>query len=389
MPAIVESPSSNQLSLFNQKGQVIAFGNAEFIQTDSSDTHQTILQGLNRWMKYDNGEKYFLDAEAFQGTEKAWDKVPAIFAQEHPEDFDLVDTDLETALSQLKDYKGRPGSICGSLSNSDVLIPGQPRLSSEVTFTDPEVQALYKKGKLSLSTGFTCTPGDDGHLTGKVRPNHVLIFVVDDNSQPRDKAAMLLNLKKEEDMDATHAGRVISDKNKSRFKQALDLLASLFSEMAPAEDVKQQETTPPVIPASNQEGDEMAEAELKNQIDAATKTITAKDTEIANKDAEIKKLTDAQVEFQNKLAKIEQDRKDDAWKVLKNKIPPGWIDTTEHEAEIRKMAETDALSFGNKLADHRLNPDTAEQGQHHAQNTTAPIVRRGIGVINKAGKWED
>jgi len=388
MPAIVESLSFDQIPVINQKGQVIAFGNAELIQSITSDTHQTILQGLNRWMKYDNGEQYYLDAEAFQGTETAWDQSPVIFAQAHPEDFDLVDNDLETALSQLKDYKGRPGSICGSLSGSDVIIPGQPRLSSKVTFDNPEIQALYEKGKLSLSTGFTCTPGNDGRLTGKVRPNHVLIFVVDDHNQPRDKAAMLLNLKKEEDMDATHAGRVISDKNKSRFKQALDALTSLFSEMVP-EDVAQQETIPPVIPAVNQEGDEMADTELKNQIDAAKATITAKDTEIANKDAEIKKLTNAQTEFQNKLVKIEQDRKDADWISVKNTIPPGWIDTTEHETEIRAMAENEPLKFVAKLAAHRLNPDTKENGQQNAQNTETPAVRRGIGIINKAGKWED
>jgi len=77
-----------------------------------------------------------------------------------------------------------------------------------------------------------------------------------------------------------------------------------------------------------------------------------------NKDAEIKKLNDTIIELKNSLAKIEQDRKDAAWAALKNKIPPGWIDTPEREAEIRKMAETDPLMFSNKLADHRLPPDT-------------------------------
>jgi len=53
------------------------------------------------------------------------------------------------------------------------------------------------------------------------------------------------------------------------------------------------------------------------------------------------------------------------------------------------MAETDPLMFSNKLADHRLHPDTKEQGLQHAQNQKDFAVRRGIGLVNKAGKWED
>ncbi len=594
MPAIA-SPSIHVSPDIDVK-QVIAFGNAEFIHGSTSETHQTILQGLNRWMKYDDGEQYFLDVEAFQGTEEAWDKAPVIFAQDHPEDFDLVDTDLEAALAQLKDYKGRPGRVCGSLNDSEVLIPGQPRLSSKVTFDDPEIQGLYEKGKLSVSTGFTCTPGDDGHLDGKVRPNHVLIFVVDDNSQPRDKAAMLLNLEKEDQMDAKHIGKVISEKNRSRFKQAIDLLTSLFTEMAPEDQAANKDPSVPSNPKGYKigpdagsckvtEGDfgEMEFSEIrtrfafddgsrnitglklphhdpktgdlrpncvraalqavggartgspmdlqgkeeavKSHLEAHMKEIkketsaehatvgeilaggpaseesfedtiakirttlaksvglvwpdgsqrapwivmTFPDTvvwqhpateryfstpyekadggeialgqpteveqtwvkvkaamvipnmtieelgaiakrsdrmvenkpetpasadgtagaELTNKDTEIKKLSDENAELRNTLAKNEQDRKDADWAILKNKIPPGWIDTPEHEAEIRAMAEKDPLKFGVKLADHRLNPDTEEQGHQHAQNPANPAVRRGIGVINKEGKWED
>ncbi len=594
MPAIA-SPAI-QLSPLIREKQVIAFGNAEFIHGSTSETHQTILQGLNRWMKYDNGEKYFLDVKAFQGTEDAWDKVPVIFAQEHPEDFDLVDTDLEAVLAQLKDYKDRPGRECGSLSDTEVLIPGQPRLSTMMTFDDSEVQGLYEEGKLSVSTGFTITPGDDGHPKGKVRPNHVLVFVVDDNSQPRDKAAMLLNLEKEDQMDATHVGKVISEKNRSRFQQAIDLLTSLFKEMAPEDQAVNKDPSVPPNPKGYKVGSDAGsckvtegdfggmdlseirtrfafddgsgnftglrlphhdpktgdlrpncvraalqaiggarsgtpmdlqgkEEAVKSHLEAHMKEIeketpaehaivgetlgggpagegsfedtitrtraalektlglfwpdgsprapwivmTFPDTvvwqhpvteryfstpyeqatggeivfgqptevqqtwvqvkastvipnmtledlnniakrsdrmvenkpetsasadgtagaELTNKDTEIKKLSDENAELRNTLAKVEQDRKDAAWTALKNKIPPGWIDTPERESEIRRMAETDPLAFSNKLADHRLHPDTKEQGQQHAQNQKDPAVRRGIGVINKTGQWED
>ena len=372
--------------------QVIAFGHAEFIQTD---THETILQALNRWMNYDNGLKIYLDAEAFQGTESSWDTVPLIFAQDHPEDFELVDNDLETALNGVKDYQGNPGSICGNLTSTNVQIPGQPRLTSRVNFTDPAVQDLYQQGKLSLSTGFTCNVGDDGHLTQKVRPNHVLVFVQDDTIQPRDKAAMFLNTernRKEENMEVTNQGRVISDKNHSRFRQALEALNGILDEMiGKKKDPKEcgNEEVPPEVPAVNQDKEvEMADAELKNQIDVANQTIVAKDAEIVNRDAEIKALKEQTLELSNKIAAIEQAKKDAAWTDLKNKLPPGLIDTPEKEAEFKAM---EPLALANKIAEIKMKAPTKEEGiEHPSSKGDAPKTNRGIGVFNAmTKKYED
>jgi hypothetical protein len=389
MPDVVTTPQPLSSTTFTN--QVIAFGHAEFIQTDN---HETILQALNRWMNYDNGLKIYLDAEAFQGTESLWDAVPLIFAQDHPEDFALVDTDLEAALNTVKDYQGNPGTVCGALTSTNVQIPGQPRLTSQVSFTDPAVQDLYQQGKLSLSTGFTCNVGNDGHLTDKVRPNHVLVFVQDEKFQPRDKAAMFLNTEhiKEDTMDVTNAGRVISDKNQSRFKQAVDALTTLFNEMTGIVSDNKKKTCEntgpslpaktPDIPATNQDkdngSDEMAETELKNQIDAANTTIAAKDTEIVNRDAEIKTLKERNLELSNTLAAAEQAKKDAAWTDLKNKLPPGLVDTPEKETKLREM---EPMALANMIAGLKMKAPTAEEGlQHPPAGKETPVKNTGIGT---------
>jgi hypothetical protein len=398
MAEVATAPTNH--SSFTFTNRVIVFGHAEFIQ--SGDTHETILQALNRWMDYEDKDgtkfKIFLDTEAFQGTEAAWDVSPPIFAQEHPEDFALVESDIEAALNTVKDYEGNPGSVPGTLTETKVVIPGQPRLTSRITFTNPKMQGLYDEGKLSLSTGFTCDVGNDGHLVGKVRPNHVLVFVQDDKIQPRDKAAMFLNAEhiQEDYMEATHAGRVISDKNQSRFKQAVDALTALFNEMTgtSASDYKKSENTGPSlpaktpdIPATNQDkdkrADEMAEAELKNQIEAANTTIAAKDAEIVNRDAKIKTLEDKNLELSNTLAAADKARKDAAWTELKNTLPKGLIDVEKDTIGgfTPETADKDPLAFANKIAAVKMKAPTQVEGDEHppAEKGT-PVVNTGIGT---------
>lgn len=199
--------------------------------------HETILNTLNKWKAYADGQTY-LAVENFLGTEPLWDQVPLIFAQDHP-DCDLVSEDLAKALASVTDYKGRPGSIPGYLSGTAVETSGQPRITLTTTFTDPEVQALYEAGVLSLSHGMYADEDEAGHLVGKVRPNHVLVFVQDQTNQPVDQGAMFLSKNTNGGARVkqfTGIGKVISDKNRSRFKQALDSLTALFSEMVPATD---------------------------------------------------------------------------------------------------------------------------------------------------------
>jgi len=283
---------------------VIAFGDAI---THAVSAHETILQTLNRWMDFGEGKRLFYGVENFEGTEPNWDKVPLIFALNHP-DVDQMRRIEKGELNQV--LKEINGSLCGEITSSEVVMAGQPRLSSRVSFFDPSMEARYNQGELSLSTGFFCFPGNDGHLQGKVRPNHVLVFKQDERNQPRDLGAMFLNKQDDNmptDAAVTHAGRVISEKNKSRFKAAVEALRSLYADWTgegaenadltwkkdEEEEKKKKESGPGTPPAAaNKEGDGMGDiAEtLKNELATANQTIKDKESAIANKDAEIETL---------------------------------------------------------------------------------------------------
>ena len=130
-------------------------------------------------------EQYFYATDNFEGTEAQWDVSPLIFAQTHPNP-SLVKKDINAALKSVKTIDGQDGYICGAVVESKVIIPGQPRLSANIVFDDPKLETMYNEGKLALSSAFFCPNEPDGRLNGKVEPNHVLVFVQDDNNQPRD-----------------------------------------------------------------------------------------------------------------------------------------------------------------------------------------------------------
>ena len=130
-------------------------------------------------------EQYFYATDNFEGTEAQWDVSPLIFAQTHPNP-SLVKKDINAALKSVKTIDGQDGYICGSVVESKVIIPGQPRLSANIVFDDPKLETMYNEGKLALSSAFFCPNNPDGRLNGKVEPNHVLVFVQDDSNQPRD-----------------------------------------------------------------------------------------------------------------------------------------------------------------------------------------------------------
>jgi hypothetical protein len=193
--------------------------------------HETILNTLNKWKNYADGPAY-LAVENFLGTEPLWDKVPLIFAQEHP-DNDLVESDLPAALASVKDYKGRPATIPGFVSDTSVETQGQPRIRLKTTFTDPEVQALYDAGLLALSHGLYADKDEADHLVGKVRPNHVLVFVQDAQNQPVDQGSMFLSKQSGGDLmqQFQGIGKKISEAHRQKFKSALDTLHGLLNEM--------------------------------------------------------------------------------------------------------------------------------------------------------------
>lgn len=208
-----------------------------------SPLHKVILQRLNSWLEYEDGTA-FLALDNFAGTEPDWNKVLLIYGQTHPDMRALV----EDPEAELK----RSGAvIAGRLTDAEVIPTGQPRLEAVTLFTNPEIEQLWKEGKLGVSTGFFAKqlPDGSGNLEGKIQPNHVLLFEMDDENQPRDKGSMFLH-KKEVDMEKEfkNEGRVISEKNKTRLKGLLDGLWNFFNDVATDRSEKTHAEGAPAVP---------------------------------------------------------------------------------------------------------------------------------------------
>jgi hypothetical protein len=324
------------------ENDIVFFGNA-------TTAHNSVLLTLNRWLTY-GPKKYYNALENFQGTEPEWETVPMVYAKEHP-DPDLIDADLDSALA------GVGGRLCGTLGNAAIETSGQPRMTGQVAFSDPEVEELYAAGKLSLSVAHRAVEdkANPGHLLGKVKPNHILIFPQDDLNQPRDLGAMLLN---KDDLILENAGRIISGTNKQKFKEALSALWNLFTDMGGNDGG--EEPRPPAEEEEN--GEEPMTEELTQKLKAAEEAL-------ANKTAEFEMLkasVDAQAEI---LKTFEQKQSNQEWETLKNKLPKGWV-AGDKEAETRKEYEGDKTAFLNKLLDAPKGEPTKEEGEPFANKSS-------------------
>lgn len=147
--------------------------------------HDSILQTLDR---ESNGT--YLGKEFFEPTVEEWDRVPLIFAQDHP-DPRAYDADQE---AELKRIKGR--LVKGRASGTSIETTGHPRLMTKLILNDPEVEKGIAEGKISTSNGFL-GKAEKGALAGTVRPHHILFFYeMPGGPTPGDRGVMILNQRK-------------------------------------------------------------------------------------------------------------------------------------------------------------------------------------------------
>ena len=369
------------------KGPNCFFGHA-VKAASRSKVHEVVLQVLNRWFDHGDKEVYY-GVDNFTGTGPAWDVSPLIYAQVHP-DHNLVKSDIDAALKSVKTAEGEEGRLCGALKNIDVMIPGQPRLAGGVVFDDPEIEARYEKGELSLSTAFECstdpsnllanTAVTQGKLKGKITPNHVLVFKQDDDNQPGDPGAMFLHQKEDSNVtEFDNAGRVISQKNASRFEEAIKILQSLWREMttnvSPAESKKAKpEEEDEKVKAEHRAGtkDEQPDEEDETMEDEKVRTeLDRMRTEIDNmkklvedKQKEIDTLVADNKAMKEKLDTADQEKAETEWKHLKeSQIPPAWLKGDGAEDAQRKEYETDKVAYMHKVLEHRKAGATPEEGE--------------------------
>ena len=165
------------------------FGNAEAVDPAG---HVAVLQGLNEWIDYarpTGPQRFFYGTDDFTDSVQDWERVPVVFAQQHPA-HRLIASNLEGALQSVRAHDGGPGRIAGSIRMPMIV---DDALMSEVAFDDPYVQRMHAERRLALSTGFTAGHDETGHLTETVKPNHLLVFVTDESNRPRDPNTGFLN----------------------------------------------------------------------------------------------------------------------------------------------------------------------------------------------------
>ena len=160
---------------------------------------RAILNTLDRFKRLvRDGKPYtiWFGAEAFKNTLDQWAGIPIVYVpkgQDHPDAYGLQD-DPEAALKKVN------GTVVGHVSEAMIPDGGEPRIEVSMPIDDPKVLALWRDGKLTLSTAFLADekpmPGMKGGelaLEGNIEPNHVLVFERTPHDQPGDGGAVFLN----------------------------------------------------------------------------------------------------------------------------------------------------------------------------------------------------
>lgn len=363
-------------------GGLACYGQIVGLSNKPGKTHDTILQTLERWLTYENGDT-FLGVDAFKGTEPLWEQVPAIFAQDHP-DMALVTTDLDAAVKAVGGTLLPPGTV----SNYQVVIPGQPRLIANTRFSDPTLQKLYDAGKLSLSTGFYARE-KDGRIVGQIEPNHVLIFEQDDQNQPRDRGAMFLNHEGHpmpETEEKPNKGAVFSKKNLSLIEQAVAALTAMLAGLKNDVTDSDTEKAAKAAPTKTTE-DPTMDTEKITALENKVKEMTTAGEEYKNtitaKDAEIAKLTTEISEMKNKAA---LEAENTTWATLKNTLPKAWTNTPELETKARDEWKANKDAFLIKVATLKRTPETPEEGREFENNTTTDAIALQRTLLENAGR---
>lgn len=317
--------------------------------------HESILQTLDRKVG-----KLFLAKEAYEPSLDAWNDVPLIFAQDHPEPA-AYDKDPE---AELKRINGRV--LEGSASNTRIEITGHPRLMTTFQLKDGEVEKGINDGKVSISVAFLAKQSD-GKLAS-VQPHHILFFIENGKDLPGDGGAFILN-KAETKEDKL----ALIDRFRAWVAGGLENTeTSGDTDMG---DTKELEAK--LAQATGELADaKLAFTKLKGEFDEAGK---AKDKRIGELEAEL-------VAFKSK-------EKDAKWAVFKAKhVPPGMVEG-DKEAKARAEFESDPYSFMEKVLEFKAEePEgdgaepmkfTATKAKAREKDVDAELNKLGVNISYK------
>jgi ribosome-associated translation inhibitor RaiA len=332
-----------------------------------ADLHEVNLHALNRWVQYEEGKRIYFSTENFDGTEQAWDAVPAIFSDvNHPDGRLIAKGELNNALEQVN------GRICGNHSDAKVVTVGQPRLTIRTNLTDEQAAELYNAGKLAVSSSFICTlnwVGGDATIIGKVKPNHVLYFDSSGKLKPRDPSAMLLFAIQEAPMtnDADP-----NEKVRSAFDTVVEFLKG--------------KSAPPV------KGEDTMDTELKNTVKTLEAELASAKAQVTDRDAKVQELQTTVDNMKTELEALKTEKMDAEWAEVKKDIQqfaPGALVGEGKEQELRNAFESDAKKF-NKLilAVKTKVPNTNDDGDvhNHAEDEDAEALEAATELKKATGR---
>lgn len=319
--------------------------------------HDVVLNRLDTYLEYDGNEVLF-SRGSFVNTED-WVNIPVIFAQlvdgsiKHP-DFEQVNTDTLPIGNR----------VAGYVVTANIPEDGNPRLCATLAITDLEVQAVAESGRLAISTGFSCMQESDENgnyrMTGRVVPNHVLVFVqgASLDSYGRDNAAMFLNTKSGGENSMTEE---VKEELTGIRKMLTAVHDKLFCNTADVvEPVQSAPVTMPEVP------EVAAESPVEAPIEETAPVNEVPSEPVVDLQAENDAL---KAELEAMKAAEAQRVKDAAWENVKSKCPEGWLG--KKEAETRALFEENKDEFYSKLMEHQAQfKNTVAEG---IKSTDAPM----------------
>lgn len=348
-----------------QLKQLAVITNAEIISIES---HDAILQTLERWMpgynqgKGDEGYVYF-SKEPFEKAIDDWNGTDLVFGAEHP-NMKLFASNPEEAL------KAVDARIIGKLSKAQIETAGHPRLMGTLKIEDEEASKLYDAGKLSLSTGFFVPINKEYRITGRTIPNHILLFEEDENAQPKDRGAFILNM-----TEIENEGKVLSAKNETEFKAIMDKLWGFFKNLTTVNKKKEVE---------NQERNNLEEKEME-KVEELTSKLEVANKELANKtseletatkahEGEVKGMKDRIAEFEQKEADKTKVERDAQFEQIVAKLPPGMTHKEEDKTALRAKFDNDPTALMAELVSLEHKEGTGEEGSEFAMEMKGSIA---------------
>ena len=373
------------------------FVNAELL----NKSHDTILQTLDRWILRTNPRtgkpgRVCYSQKAFTDTVAAWNGVPIIFAQEHP-DMDLFATNPAEALKKIK------GRIVGESSDSRIEKVGHPRLMTKLNIRDNEINTLTEDGKLSVSSGFYGDiegDGEDGRVTSVI-PQHILLFQESEIHQPVDQGSQILNsTTMVEEVDTE--GQPISQANADELDGIIQKLQAFLKRILPKKSTPEEQAQEKKKEAPK-EGDEVGSmvnekdmesvkadlavanskiAELAAEMDKAKSANAELTKGIADRDEAIKNMTEKLKAYEDaKAAAIKATQDKQFEDMVQNHIPKGLTADDEKKAALRKEYDEDPRAFALKVLSMRREEGTPREGQSFA-NAGTGTADRSVGGYN-------